>query len=144
MPIKKSVRLVDPTIKLCHELTPIEGDGFTGDKINWSGSINAMAEYFKIFAGECLPELTPSQKNTFYCAYNGYISGVDLSQEIKMLPWNISEGYQYDEQIREFLGTEKKAAEFIERIKNWSDGEKLAVIYMAKSYWRQGQISEGQ
>lgn len=62
--------------------------------------------------------------------------------EINQLHWNISEGYQYDEQIRDLLGTKEQAVEFVERIKSWSKPEKIAVIYMARAYWRQCQIDQ--
>mgnify|MGYP006903650915 CR=1 FL=1 len=139
MAIKKSVRLVDATIKLCNELTaPDEAR----EGINWSGSINAMAEQYKIFADESLPQMTDNQRSAFYCAYNGYVPSPQIEQEIKMLPWQISESYQYDEQVRELLGSEEETTAFIEQVKSWSKTQKLAVIYMARSFWRQGQISE--
>ncbi|MBB1371966.1 hypothetical protein [Pseudoalteromonas sp. SR45-4] len=139
MPIKKSVRLVDCTIKLCNELTtPSEAR----EGVNWSGSLNAMAEQYKIFATEALPELTDNQRAAFHCAYNGYIAPPNLEQEIDMLPWNIEQGYQYDSQIRDLLGSEEVAVTFISEIKEWSKAQKLAVIYMARAYWRQGPIVE--
>lgn len=134
MAIKKSVRLVDETIKLCHELTK-QGD------TNWSGAINAMAQQYKILVDECLPKLSNDEKTAFYCAYNGYTPHPELDMEINQLHWNISEGYQYDEQIRDLLGTKEQAVEFIERIQSWTKPEKLAVIYMARAYWRQGQLA---
>lgn len=138
MTIKKSVRLVDDTIKLCNELTtPSEAR----EGVNWSGSLNAMAEQYKIFATEALPELTDNQRAAFHCAY-GYIAPPNLEQEIDMLPWNIDQGYQYDSQIRDLLGSEEEAVTFISEIKEWSKAQKLAVIYMARSYWRQGTIVE--
>lgn len=135
MPIKKSVRLSDTTIKTCHDLTIADG-------INWSGSINAMAEQYQIFLTDCLPELSDYEKKAFYCVYNGYLPHPDINEEMHGLHWAISEGYHYDEQVRDFLGTEEQAGLFVERIKNWSRSEKLAVIYMAKAYWRQGPICE--
>lgn len=129
MAIKKSVRLVDETIKLCHELTR-QGD------TNWSGAINTMAQQYKVFVDECLPSLTDDEKNVFYCAYNGYIPHPELDMEVAQLHWNVSEGYQYDEQIRDLLGAREQAIEFIDRVKSWSKVEKLAVIYMARAYWR--------
>jgi hypothetical protein len=133
MPIKKSVRLIDTTVKLCHELTQ------SGDT-NYSGAINAMAGQYKLFVSENLPLLTEQQKTVFYCAYNGYFPPPDIEQEIQMLPWQISEGYQYDTRITELLGTEEQALGFIEQIKKWSKSQKLSVIYMARAYWKQGQI----
>jgi hypothetical protein len=135
MPIKKSVRLVNDTIKLCHELT------LTGET-NWSGSLNAMAEQYKLFVTECLPELCDAKKFVFYCAFNGYFPNPSIDEELQSLPWHISESYQYDEQVKMMLdksGIDVHA--FIEEIKAWSKPQKLAVIYMARAYWRQGQIT---
>ncbi|MFV0576102.1 MAG: hypothetical protein ACK5NC_11915 [Vibrio sp.] len=131
--IKKSVRLVDETIKLCHELT-VSGD------VNWSGAINTMAEQYKILINESLPELTGNQKHAFYCVFNGYIPHPSIEQEIQSLYWHLSEGYQYDEQVRDLLGAEEEAISFINTVKGWSKSQKLAVIYMARAYWRQGPI----
>lgn len=131
--IKKHVRLVDDTIKLCHELT-VAGD------VNWSGSINTMAEQYKILITEALPELTENQKNAFRCVFNGYMPHPSIEQEIQSLHWHISEGYQYDEQVRDFLGSEEEAISFIDTVRGWSKSQKLAVIYMARAYWRQGPI----
>lgn len=132
--IKKSVRLVDETIKLCNELTVSGGD------VNWSGSINTMAEQYKILISEALPALTENQKMAFYCAFNGYMPHSDLQLEIKMLHWHISESYQYDIQVNDLLGSEQEAIEFFDTVKNWSESQKLAVIYMARAYLRQRQI----
>lgn len=134
MAVKKSVRLVDETIKLCYELTN-QGD------TNWSGSLNAIAEQYKKFVTECLPTLSDNEKKAFYYTYNGYSAHPQLEMELNQLHWNISEGYQYDEQMQGFLGTKDQAIEFIERIQSWSKPEKMAVVYMSRAYWRQGQIS---
>jgi hypothetical protein len=132
--IKKSVRIVDGTIRLCHELT------LTGDT-NFSGSINSMAQQYKMFVTECLPVLTDNEKNALYSVHNGYTPHPDIEQEVALLHWHISEGYQYDQSVAGFLGSKVQATKFIERIKGWSKPEKLAVIYMARAYWRQGQIA---
>lgn len=130
--IKKSVRLTGNTVKLCHELT-VAGDA------NFSGSLNAMAEQYKMLIADNMPTLSENEKTAFYCAFNGYMPNPDLEQELKLLSWHISEGYQFDEQIRDLL-TEQQAADLIERCKSWSVSEKLAVIYSSRAYWRQGQI----
>jgi hypothetical protein len=135
--IKKSVRLVHETICICYELTLV-------GETNWSGSINSMAQQYKMFVTECLPELTDNEKNALYSVHNGYMPHPDIEQEVALLHWHISEGYQYDQSVAEFLGTKAQAVEFIDRIKAWSKPEKLAVIYMARAYWRQGQISDSE
>lgn len=136
MAIKKSVRLVDETIQLCHELSDAAGE------VNWSGSINAMAEQYKIFAVGCMPSLTENQWNAFYCLYNGYMPHPSIQEEAKLLPWHVSEGYQYDSQVREFLGEKDHALQFLEQIKNWSTAQRVAVIYKAKAFWRKGPVSD--
>ncbi|MGO3848697.1 MAG: hypothetical protein ACTJIB_10500 [Pseudoalteromonas prydzensis] len=130
--IKKSVRLVDKTQATLHNLT------LTGE-VNWSGSINDMAAQFELFVNDNTPELTAKEWNVFYCAYNGYMPSQDQEREARMLSWHISEGYQYDEQIREFIGSEAAAVALIDRVKSWSLSQQLAVIYKAKSFWRKGK-----
>ncbi|WP_372771216.1 hypothetical protein [Pseudoalteromonas sp.] len=134
--VKKSVRLVDATQVILHNLS-LSGE------TNWSGSINAMAEQFELIMVDNLPELTDNEWLSFYCAFNGYMPNPSAEQEARLLPWHISEGYLYDEQIRGFLGSEENAVNFIDRIKTWSTTERLAVIYKARSYWRKGQAEGG-
>jgi hypothetical protein len=130
--IKKSVRLSAKAAKLFHELTII-------GETNFSGSINAMAEQYQLFIADNMPELSENEKTAFYCAFNGYMPNPDIQQELKLLAWHISEGYQYDEQIRELL-TEQQAIDLIEKAKSWTASQKLAVIYSSRAYWRQGPI----
>lgn len=135
MPVKKSVRLTDDTIKTLHELT-------LSGSVNWSGSINDLSARYNILIADNMPELSVNERNAFYCVFNGYMPNPDLQTELNMLHWHISEGYQYDAQVSEYLGSEQSALDLIERIKSWSDSEKLAVIHMARAYWRQGPISD--
>lgn len=134
--IKKSVRLVDKTIRICNNLTEHSGD------VNWSGSINAMAEQYELLINDNLPTFTENQWNAFYCAFNGYAKHPDPKTEADLLHWHISEGYQYDQQIRDFLGSESDAMTFIEMIKLMSTSQRLAVIYKARSYWRSRPITD--
>lgn len=133
MAIKKSVRLVDETCKLLHELT------ITGET-NWSGSINQMAEQYKTLISDNMPELSKNEKTALYCSYNGYMPHPDIQQEIDLLPWHIDQSYQYDTQVTDLLGTKEEALKFINKIKSWSKSQKLSAIYMARAYWRQGPI----
>ncbi|WP_088212948.1 hypothetical protein [Shewanella sp. Shew256] len=64
----------------------------------------------------------------------------DPKVEADTLPWHISEGYQYDSQITEFLGSKEAAINLIERVKSWSTSQRLAVIYKARAYWRQQPV----
>lgn len=129
MAIKKSVRLTDETIKALQAITQ------DASAVNWSGSINSMAEQFDILIEQSLPSLTQNQSTSFACIYNGYAPSDSIQQEIRLLAWHISEGYQYDEQVRDLIGTEEEAVAFIEQVKSWNDAEKLAVIYKARRFW---------
>jgi len=131
--IKKSVRLVDQTQATLSNLTLV-------GEVNWSGSINDLATQFELLVGDNTPTLTESEWNVFYCAYNGYMPSQDQEREARLLSWHISEGYQYDEQIRGFIGSDDAAIELIERVKSWSLSQKLAVIYKSKSYWRKNHL----
>ncbi len=134
MAIKKSVRLVDDTIRLCYELSDVRSE------VNWSGSINAMAEQYKIFADGCTPDMTENQWHALYCVYNGYMPHPSIREEARLLPWHVSEGYQYDEQVKEFLGSKEQAIQFLEQVQNWSIVQRLAVIYKTKAFWRKGPV----
>lgn len=135
MAIKKSVRLTDPTIQSLRPLSDVHGAG-----MNWSGSINAMAEQFRLVMNELTPEFTENQWHAVHCAFNGYAPHPDINQEIAMLPWHISESYQHDEQVAEFIGDTSAALRFIEQIKLLSPAQRLAVIYKANAFWRTGPV----
>jgi urocanate hydratase len=133
MPVKKSVRLVDETMAVCANLSP-------SGETNWSGSLNNLAEQYNLLIADNTPDLTEDEWNAFYCTYNGYMPHPSAKEEAKVLSWHISEGYQYDEQVRQFLGDEAQAIELIERVKSWSISQRLAVIYKAKMFWSKGKI----
>jgi hypothetical protein len=138
MAVKKSVRLVDDTIQLCHNLT------LTGET-NWSGSINAMAEQYNIFVTDCLPDLCEAKKFAFYCVFNNYMPHPSIDQEVQTLAWHISEGYEYDDQIRMKLDENGiDIFTFVGEIRNWSRPQKLAVIYMARAFCRKKPITHGK
>jgi hypothetical protein len=127
--IKKSVRLSESTAKVLGNIAlPPAG--------NYSSAINSMAEQYCALLEAATPTLSQAEWHAFYCAYNGYMPPPNALQEADMLPWQISEGYQYDSQITEFLGAPAQAAAFVERVKAWSTAERLAVIYKAKAYWQ--------
>lgn len=127
--IKKSVRLLKATQNTCHNLSTAYGE------VNWSGSINALAAQFEILVADNTPKLTDQEWNAFYCLYNGYFPSQNYAEEARKLWWHVSEGYQYDEQIKYFIGSEEDAIALIDRVKKWSISEQLAVIYKAQSYW---------
>ncbi|MGL6121468.1 MAG: hypothetical protein ACRC1W_00220 [Shewanella sp.] len=135
MPIKKTVQLTDDTIKVCNCLTIHSGP------INWARAINGMAEQFTILMADATPALTNDEWNAFYCVHNGYMPHPDPQMEADSLGWHISEGWQYDEQVREFLGTEESAIALCQRIEDWSTSQRLAVIYKARAFWRSQPIA---
>lgn len=136
MPIKKSVRLVDDTIILLNQLTE------TGE-VNWSGSINALAERYAMFVDDNLPELSEREWYAFYCAYNGRMSHHDIKAEVKMMHFGISESWEHDELVHESL-TEAEMFELVAKIKSWSLSQKLAVYHKVRAYWRNAPIVDSE
>lgn len=136
--IKKSVRLVDSTQEVCRVISRVS-KGSGDDQVNWSGSLNAMSEEYALVMEDNKPELNKNQWTALYCVYNGYAPSEDAYREARLLPWHISEGYQYDEQVRDLLGTEEQAIEFIEQTKHWSISQQLSAIYYAKAFWSKGR-----
>lgn len=137
MPIKKSVRLADHTIKLCNELTKQ-----FHEKINWSGSINAMAEQYKVLVDDCLPHLTDDELKALCCVYDRHIPHPDLHKEISMMTWHVENGFKYNEKVRRFLDDDKVRLDFIEEITGWSTTERLAVLYKVNAFLRSGICNE--
>lgn len=135
MAIKKSVRLTDPTIEALRPFSDVAGEG-----MNWSGSINSMAEYVSIIVSELTPELSGDQWNALYCCYNGYMPHPDPKEEARLLSWHVSEGYQHDAQVTEFLGAKADAVVFIEQLRGYSLAQRLCIIYKAKAFWRKGPV----
>lgn len=134
--VKKSVRLVDNTVDVCRVISRVSKVS-GNDEVNWSGSINAMADEYAIIVEENKPELTEGQWNALYSLYNGYAPSEDAKREARLLSWHISEGYQYDQSVKEFLGTEEEAVRFLEEVKSWSLTKQLSAIYHAKKFWSQ-------
>ena len=137
MAVKKSVRIADAALKTMAALPTM-----MSPVANYSGAINSMAECFAIAMESCQPEMTDGQRMALACVYNGYAPSESLQQELRLLPWQISEGYQYDEQVTDFLGNEEEAAAFIESAKAWSDAEKMAAIYAARMMWSKSEDEE--
>jgi len=129
MAIKKSVRLTDETCELLHKLT-------LADETNWSGSINSMAAQYQLFIDDNTPELPENEWNALYCCFNGYMPHPEICQEIALLPWHVDQGYQYEEQVRQFLGSGETAKELIKKLENMTTSQKLAVIFEARGFWR--------
>lgn len=132
--IKKSVRLVDNTVDVCRVISRVSKVS-GNDAVNWSGSLNAMADEYALIMQENKPELTDQQWQAIYCVYNGYMPSEDAQREARLLSWHISEGYQCDEQVRDALGSEETAIAFMDEIKSWTLTKQLSAIYHAKKFW---------
>lgn len=132
--VKKSVRLIDQTINICRVISRVSKT-MADSEVNWSGSLNTMAAEYELMLKENKPELTQGQWNALYFLYNGYMPSEDPQREARLLAWHISDGYQYDEQVRDFLGSEEQAVAFINEVKDWSLTKQLSAIYHAKAYW---------
>lgn len=129
MAIKKSVRLVDESIKTCRELSH-EGD------INWSGSINNACERYQLFVKYCMPELSQAEKNAIAQAYNGHWFDRNIDQEAQLMHWQIGEAIQYDQNVVENLAAKDIDPEnFLKKIKSWTNAERLAVIAFVNQFW---------
>lgn len=134
MSIKKSVRLVDNTVSVCRTISRAYKSQPDSD-VNWSGSLNAMAEEYQLIMAENKPNLTNDQWMALYNLYNGYMPSGDAQREARLLSWQVSEGYQYDATVAELLGTKEDAVAFIEDIKSWSLTKQLSAIFHAKRFW---------
>ncbi len=132
--VKKSVRLTAETVKTLRAVNKDPG-------MNWSGSINDLARNYRFFVEANLPELSDNELLAFQMTYNGYIPNPNIEEETRILPWNISEGWQYDEQIKN-LFNEDEIADFLKKINGWGFSERLAVIYKAREFWAGKPISE--
>lgn len=129
--VKKSVRLIEGAAKVCRSMLRKNAQG----EMNWSGAINSALLEYSLMLEENKPELTADQWNALYCVYNGYEPSNDPRQEARLLSWHVSEGYQFDEQVRGFLGSEGNASEFINQIKGWPLSVQLSAIYHARKFW---------
>ena len=129
MAIKKSVRLVDKTIKTCRSLS-------SDSAVNWSGSLNSLADRYDLFVGYCMPELSHAEQNAIAQAYNGHWFDRGIEQEVKQMHWQVGEAIQYDQNVVENLAAEDiDPAKFLEKVKSWTDAEKLAVIAFVNKFW---------
>jgi hypothetical protein len=134
--VRKSVRLVDETIELCGVLS-------RGSEINYSGSLNGMAQRYNILIKDSLPELGEGESKAICAAFNGYSMADNISQDIAGFEWHISESMQYDGNFNDILTHYKiDGEEFKTRIRGWSEAQRLAVIDMTQRFWNAGPKSE--
>ncbi len=139
MAIKKSVRLSDETEQLC-KLMSVHG------ALNWSRSINTIADRYNVMIEKSLPELTENERLAICQAYNGYMKSDSIMHEVAGLEFTISEAYQYDENVKALLLGAKSASELLagdgvaisellEKVRGWSVVERIAVIDMTERFW---------
>ncbi|WP_086932183.1 hypothetical protein [Agarilytica rhodophyticola] len=137
MPAKKSVRLVDETIKKLAALSKsIDPESNNNDNINWSGAINHLSERYSLFCENCLPELTDCEKKALAQAYNGHLFGRGIAEEIKTMHWQVGESIEFDSNVVAILAQEDiNPAAFLEKVKGWKPEERLAVIHLVNEFW---------
>ncbi|MGR5451963.1 hypothetical protein ACP3V3_19815 [Vibrio sp. PNB22_3_1] len=140
--IKKSVRLVEETVKHCRIVSLALSADLSS--VNWSRSLNAITSEYALVMQEAKPELTENQWSALYSVYNGYMPSDDAKNEARLLWWHVAEGCKYDAQVAELLGTEKEAQEFCERIRDWSLATQLSAIYHAKKFWVDLSVKQEQ
>ena len=139
MAIKKSVRLIDDTIKNLQALS--------GHEINWSGAINSLSQYHSLFCQYCLPELKQAEKYALAQAYNGHLFGREIEQEVRMLHWKMSEAIEYDGSVFEILASEDiDPSKFLERVKAWTPAQRLAVLVFVQKFWNESKpiVDDGE
>lgn len=127
--VKKSVRLVEDTIRNCRALS-------SGGDINWSGSINSMSARYLLFVKHSLPELSNGEKLALCQCYHGKLLNDDILTEVRMMEWQVDQAYQYDSNVRDIIGHhELDVKSIFDRIKSWTVPQRLAVLHEAQSYW---------
>lgn len=135
MSIKKSIRLADKAHAFCVLSNPSR-DG----NINWSGALNQIAERYDFLLSEVMPDLT-SEENLAWCdIYNGRILHPDLQQELRSMPFTVSECIQY--QPFDHLLEDISVEEFYEKADKYSMIERLAILDMIQKFWNQTYIKQ--
>lgn len=139
MAIKKSLRLLDDTIKEIQGLHEYHNN-HNGNETNYSGAINSLSQYYSLFYQYCLPELTQAEKNALAQAYNGHLFGRELEDEIKSVHWQVGEAIEYDSNVVENLATEDiDPAKFLARVKAWTPAQRLAVLVFVQKFWNESK-----
>jgi len=139
MTIKKSVRLSDLSERLCLILSE------TGEP-NYSGTLNKIAERYETIIGQTLPDLTQNEKLAICQCYNGYMKPERVRDQIAALEFTISEGYQWDDNVKELLIGAESADDLLgndgseiqtllEKVRSWTIPERIAVIDMTERFW---------
>ncbi|GIA91041.1 hypothetical protein VCSRO41_1798 [Vibrio cholerae] len=126
MAVKKSVRIVDSTVEVLKVLSD------ESESINYSGAINRMAQEYELLVECCLPKLTISEKSILIETYRDHIGLKNSKKEIQMLHWNVSDCLENNEKLKDLIGGEESVFTFVNKVKEWSNSQKLAAIYCAQ------------
>lgn len=133
MSIKKSIWIGDEAEKTIKE------HNFSGE-INWSGTINELIKRYDYLIESNMPDLNEHEKNAMYEITNGRMSNDNLKVEVDSLRWSVSDGIEYNANFVHLLesgGVDPK--DFLNKVKSWTDAERLAVIDACERFWNQGQ-----
>jgi hypothetical protein len=135
MAIKKSVRLSDETENLCVVLSEF-------GETNWSGTINKIASRYNEVIARALPELSENERLAICQCYNGHMKPERVQDQVAGLEFTISEGWQYDSNVRDLLGDESAARDLLEKVRGWSFVERVAVIDMTERFWGESRLQK--
>lgn len=150
MSTQKSVRLSDSSVEIIKSVCK--------DGVNFNGAINSILERYQILIADVMPELSKYEKLAIAQCFNGtwYDFSIPMSEDVKRLPWLISEAVRHDENVASLLWEgsdsdhedfEKFAAsgeldEFVNKVQNWSHAERMAVIHYGIEFWAKRGGSE--
>ena len=139
--VKKSVRLNADTVEIIRETSQ-------HSEVNWSGSINNIANRYSLLMQDLLPDMTEKEKMVLVAAYNGHaIDNTNIEREVKMFHWQIGEALKYDSNMAELLCDDAdeainnevkngdRAKAFYTKVEGWSFSQRLAALHFATSYW---------
>lgn len=127
--VKKSVRLNTKTVNIIKAL-------HRAGEVNWSGSINDIANRYSLLIEHLLPDMTDNEKAILATCYNGRYFGVnDIEREASIMHWLIKEaGDEFPD--------EASLQAFFEKVKNWGVPERIAAIHFATSFWASPFLEE--
>lgn len=128
MSVKKSVRLGPLAERLCLILSD------SGEP-NFSGTINKVMDRYNHLIAASMPELEEPERLAIVQCYNGYMKPERTLDQIAGLEFTISEGYKYDDNVKELIRSEQAFQALLEKVRSWSTGERIAVIDMTERYW---------
>lgn len=128
MSTKKSVRLSDDAVRLCHLISDHE--------VNFSRSINVMADRYKYIMEKSLPELSEGETLALCAMYNGHAYHDDTQVEVSAIGAMLHESFEYDPNIAEILNQYSVDVDaFAMRVLKFSAAEKVAILHMVQKFW---------